>query len=91
MTYEEAIERLSNRYFTVSMCIDANAAIKENMAIDMAIEALDKQMPKKPHLEGDGYWACPNCEEKYEYYNELDCLKWCSACGQAIDWSEVAE
>lgn len=83
MTYEEAIERLRNRYFTVSMCIDANDAIKENMAIDMAIEALEKQIPMKPIFKELDYY-CPTCGKYVEQGRR--CAK--IACGQAIDWSE---
>lgn len=65
-------------------------------AIDAAIAALEKQMPKKPTYEGDGYWngqlvydtwVCPNCEKRYE----VDCDNYdhCPNCGQHIDWSEV--
>ena len=64
-------------------------------ALDMAIEALKRQTPQKPNLEGDGYadgvlvydtWICPNCEKRYEVdYDEYD---YCPHCGQAIDWSE---
>lgn len=61
----------------------------------MAIEALKKQIPKKPDFEGDGYWngelvydtwICPCCGKHYEVdYEEYD---HCPNCGQAIDWSE---
>ena len=64
----------------------------------MAEEALEKQIPKKPYLEGDGYadgqlvydtWICPCCEKHYEVdYEEYD---HCPNCGQAIDWSEQNE
>lgn len=30
--------------------------LKEYDAINVAIEVLEKQIPKKPDLEGDGYW-----------------------------------
>lgn len=60
---------------------------------DMCIQALEKQIPKTPNLEGDGYcpegnlvydtWICPNCEEHYEVdYDDYD---YCPKCGQAID------
>ena len=60
------------------------------------IEALEKQLPKKPNFEGDGYapdgtsvydtWECPNCGECYEVdYDDYD---YCPKCGQKIDWSE---
>lgn len=60
--------------------------------IDVAIE---KQIPKKPRFEGDGYWRgelvydtwiCPNCNTDYEV--GTDTHKYCPNCGQAIDWSE---
>ena len=61
-----------------------------------AIEALEKQLPKRPNFEGDGYasdgtfvydtWECPNCGEYYEVdYDDYD---YCPKCGQKIDWSE---
>lgn len=64
-----------------------------------AIGALEKQIPKKPTYEGDGYapdgtfvwdeWLCPNCGSKYEAdYDDYDC---CPNCGQKIDWSEKDE
>lgn len=57
------------------------------------IEALEKQLPKKPDFEGDGCdqegnliydtWICPNCEEYYEVdYDDYD---YCPNCGQRID------
>lgn len=67
--------------------------------MNIAIEALEKQIPKKPDLIGDGYddngnliydtWICPCCRTEYEldYYN----YKFCPECGQKIDWSEVEE
>ena len=58
-------------------------------------KAMEKQKPKKPDYEGDGYddkgeliydtWICPNCGKKYEVdYDEYD---YCPKCGQAIAWS----
>lgn len=62
--------------------------------LDVAIVALEKQIPKKPYFEGDGYadgqfvydtWICPNCEKRYEV--DCDNYDYCPDCGQAIDWS----
>ena len=72
-----------------------NAFIKQNL--DAAIEALEKQIPKTPDIEGDGYadgemvydtWICPNCGKDYEI--ECDNYDYCPNCGQAIDkiWEE---
>ena len=56
-------------------------------------EAVEKQKPKKPDYEGDGYddkgelvydtWICPNCDKKYEV--DYDDYKHCPNCGQSID------
>lgn len=59
---------------------------------DMAIEALEKQIPKKPnkHVEDiiDEYYSCPKCMN-----NELDDIfdNYCPRCGQALDWTEEGE
>ena len=61
--------------------------------ISMAIEALEKQVPKEANYEGDGYsdggfvydtWICPNCEKYYEV--DYDDYKYCPECGQRIKW-----
>lgn len=59
-------------------------------------DALKKQIPTKPHFEGDGYddsgniiydtWICPNCGDRYEVDYEIH--QYCPMCGQRIDWSE---
>ena len=85
MTPKEALEIRNNPTFKdvdneeLSKCID---------------EALEKQIPKKPTFEGDGYaddgelmydtWICPCCEKDYELdYEEYE---FCPNCGQAIKW-----
>ena len=65
-------------------------------AREKAIEALEKQIPKKPTFEGDGIdengniiydtWICPCCEEEYEV--DYDDHKYCPWCGQMIDWRD---
>lgn len=64
--------------------------------MNIAIKALEKQIPKEPDLIGDGYddngnlvydtWICPCCETQYELY--YDDYKFCPECGQALDWSD---
>ena len=64
------------------------------------IEALEKQIPKKPtpqivkggkRLIGNGWWCngttvyrCPNCNEWITLTYD-----YCINCGQAIDWSDT--
>ena len=60
----------------------------------LAIEALEKQIPKKGIMIGDNYssiLSCPNCRKpivnvwniaKYE-------PNYCHYCGQSLDWSDT--
>lgn len=61
-------------------------AIYITEALDMAIEALEKQIPEKPKLDNDnGIYEtehCPNCNRQL-FPNEHHCR-----CGQALDWSD---
>lgn len=57
-------------------------------SIDMAIKALEKQMPRKPNLKdvGTDQWLeCPSC---YDTKIDDEGTEYCSACGQKLDWSE---
>lgn len=69
--------------------------VRKNFTFKSLLESREKQTPKKPDLEGDGYgddgvliydtWICPCCGKRYEIdYEEYD---YCPNCGQAIDWS----
>lgn len=73
----------------------------EEIAFDFnrAIDALKKQIPKKPTYDGYGYmpdgtflwdkWLCPNCKSSYDVV--YDDYNYCPVCGQRIDWSEENE
>ena len=61
----------------------------ENCEINAAIEALNKQMPKKPKLKGE-YYICPVCGVYQEYLTDGK-PPYCVNCGQALDWQEVEE
>ncbi len=60
-------------------------------AFDVAISALEKQIPKKAEHD-DGVWSiCPNCggsvaNDSEEAHNGE--TSYCDHCGQAIDWSD---
>ena len=94
MTAEEAIKEIKER---------VELGIKEYYedvpeyieALKTAIEALEKQIPKKP-VEGnpDDFWEsgndyCPICgfAVRVEEYKD----KYCSKCGQAIDFGGEGE
>ena len=64
--------------------------------MEMIVQALEKQIPKKQTYEGDGYapdgtfvwdeWICPCCGSRYEVdYDDYD---YCPNCGQKLDWSD---
>ena len=66
-------------------------------ACRLAIEALQKQLPKKPKEYEDEYYVCPVCGNilmyKWLVYPEKlmpkgNGLPCCLKCLQAIDWSE---
>ena len=51
---------------------------------DIAIEAIEKQIPKKP-IKWYSEYICPGCSADLYIENEDD---YCTDCGQALDWSE---
>lgn len=73
----------------------------EEIAFDFnrAIDALKKQISKKPTYDGDGYapdgtfiwdeWICPNCGSVYEV--DYDDYNYCPVCGQRIDFGKDDE
>ena len=80
---------------------EAIKAIKSNMptkgtytilteALELAMQALEKQVPKKPNTKfyGDGSieTVCPECEANIEDLG--DEYSGCPYCLQKIDWSE---
>lgn len=76
MTNEEAKHRLQSIYMELS---EGN-----KQAIDKAIYALEKQIPKKPyHDDAVGVPnGCPCCDTIVNIGEDF-----CPSCGQAIDWS----
>lgn len=103
-TPEEAIETIKSNMPTsgyqmlresLDMAITALEEIQQYWAIgtvEECKEAAEKQIPKTPDYEGDGYadghmvydtWICPNCGEYYEV--DHDDYRYCPNCGQALD------
>lgn len=73
MTYEEALK-------TLDETVIGNIELKIVLS-----NALEKQIPKKPDLDGGIY--CPCC--LHEFKENYDTTSYCPNCGQAIDWSDV--
>ena len=84
MTYEEAIKILTE---LKPIPIDGFKIIAE--AYDLAIEALDKQIPKKPTMGKYGHTECACCGWVVESFcGDLEQYPFCPNCGQAIDWED---
>ncbi|MFW5670521.1 MAG: hypothetical protein ACOCM4_15070 [Acetivibrio ethanolgignens] len=84
MTNQEAIKTLK----IAKAEVEWNYPMDYAVAIETAIEALEKQIPKKPVKKSfiipyEGINVCPSCKEPLggkKYY--------CCECGQKLDWSE---
>ena len=97
MTYEEAIRILDKKTCFDEMLKTETTADKlktrEDEALKMAIEALEKQISKKPKITIYNAF-CPNCDYSFGAEVAMDAIKrpyWhrnCPVCGQTIDWSE---
>lgn len=91
MTESEAIEKLKNMRLFMQIedkSNDFKFTKDDYKANEMAIRALEKQIPKKPDFTEDKEFAlCPCCNGK----GLFDKQKYCDNCGQKIDWSEESE
>ena len=88
MTENEAIELIENDLKLHSKDLSS----KYKNGLRMAIQALEKQIPKKPIKSENqvvryvNTYYCPTCELGITGTN---IAKWCYHCGQKIDWSDV--
>ena len=92
MTYEEAIEIISsNICYNLWGCMDGicKHTDENSCAVQMAREALEKQIPKKPSgaltTSGISRYKSGVCKCGTAIVMAYKC---CPSCGQAIDWSE---
>ena len=90
MKPEEAIKMLKYNSNVIHKTINGETDINEVEALDMAISALEKQIPKELIAEGDGYadgsivydiFYCPSCDHRME---EIEVGDYCPNCGQKI-------
>ena len=95
MTESEAIEKLKNMRLYMQIegeNNDCKFTEDDYKANEMAIQALEKQIPKKPILANnmmtkDKFLMCPCC--KFRFPDSLVFLKTrCWNCGQKLDWSD---
>ena len=88
MTEREAITKLKRKAYRTTCYGNKVLEHEENL---VAIEALEKQIPKKPIKSENqvvryvNTYYCPTCE----LGSTGTCIaKWCYHCGQKIDWSD---
>lgn len=100
MNEQEAMETLE-RLFSDSTNEDYPFTECFAEALTIAIQALEKQIPKKPR-KTDSYrgifrriyaYVCPTCGNACleKYMNERQNTMFCWNCGQKIDWLEESE
>ena len=85
MTEYLAERTLANMRFGLSVTRPGINAVNEKMALEMAISALEKQIPAKPTDDG-AFGKCSDCG--YEFNSELleeYNLKFCLNCGKKIE------
>lgn len=93
MKYEEAIDILTYQALILGRASSKSTLERSRIeALSKAVEAIEKQIPKKPlHMHKNYY--CPVCKEDGWMLwddavpNDMD--NYCGICGQAIDWSDI--
>lgn len=88
MTPEEAIKTIQVAVAEVEWNYPMNYAI----AFEMAINALEKQIAKKPReAVQSGFFWCPDCRRaiKVKIEDSKINISYCPYCGQALDWRET--
>lgn len=88
MKLEEAIFWINDtKYIYENMNPDIQLSRLKCEAFDLSVQALEKQIPTKPEMyigdyEFERWPICPKCKGELHPNGE----KFCSDCGQAIDW-----
>ena len=92
MTHEEAVGILISQAIVLRRASGKSTLERiRNEAICKAVEALGKQIPKKPTRGKYGHTECACCGWIVESFcGNLEKYPFCPNCGQAIDW-EVSE
>ena len=89
MKYEEAIDILTYQAIVLGRASGKSTLERNRIeALSKTIEALEKQIPKKPY----DIVHCPLCKIEVELQPiDTEQVTYCLHCGQAIDWSEQSD
>ena len=86
MKYEEAIDILTYQALVLGRASGKSTLESSRIeALSKAVEAIEKQIPKKPY----DIVHCPLCKIEVELQPiDTEQVTYCLHCGQAIDWSD---
>ena len=86
MKYEEAIDILTYQAIVLGRASGKSTLERNRIeALSKAVEAIEKQIPKKPY----DIVHCPLCKIEVELQPiDTEQVTYCLHCGQAIDWSD---
>lgn len=93
MTYQDAIKRLK---VCGNECLDCIFCKEHDDAAEIAIIAMEKQVPKKPiaviNVDSEDTYRCPSCRATLMFrFQRATLASLCHhcVCGQALDWSNI--
>lgn len=89
MKYEKAIDILTYQAFVLGRA-SGKPTLEHSLieALNKAVEAIEKQIPKKPY----DTVHCPLCKIEVELQPiDVEQVTYCLHCGQAIDWSDQSD
>ena len=95
--YQEALDYVNKSVCTALSCLGIDDE-QSRKSLHILQKLVDKETPMKPIYENDlvdenivvDTWAyCPKCKEEIDHDRWGE--KYCSHCGQKIDWSDTNE
>ena len=98
MTFKGARKFLNGELMAVTIAHSVSSAAQKKRleskfakfaALNLAIGAIDKQIPKKPIEKSPWVYHCPRCDSRTVEDAFIKKFKFCPDCGQALDWSDT--